>query len=106
LASVWTAPAESFGREVVCDVRQDVIGIAHIRPHDNGLVALGRQRLRVQGHHRFVVDIDDAGVRVGLLRDLARVRAGRQAGPDVEELPDPGIAEEPDRADQELAVAR
>jgi hypothetical protein len=52
-----------------------------------------------------VVDIDDARVRVSLLRDLVHVWAGRQAGPDVEKLPDPGIAEEPDRADQELAVA-
>jgi hypothetical protein len=30
--------------------------------------------------------------------------AGGQAGPDVEELPDAGVAQEPDRAQEELAV--
>ena len=47
---------------------------------------------------------DPDSARIGPLRYFVHVRAGRQAGPDVEELPDPGIAEKLDRADQEEGV--
>jgi hypothetical protein len=59
----------------------------------------------VHDHHRVVVDVDDAGVRVSFLRRLVRVRAGGQPGADIEELADPRIAQESDRPDEELAVA-
>src|SRR5690349_8573461 len=43
-----------------------------------------------------------SGARLG---DLMDVRAARQPAADVDELADPGIAQEADRAHQELAVA-
>jgi hypothetical protein len=42
-------------------------------------------------HDRVVVDIDDPGGRVDRLDDLVDVGAGRDAGAEVEELPDPQL---------------
>ena len=50
------------------------------------------------------VGVDDPGVRVGLLGDLVHVALGRDAGADVEELPDARGAEEPHGVAEELAV--
>jgi hypothetical protein len=43
-------------------------------------------------HERVVVDVDDAALRRHRLRHLVGVVGGGQAGPDVEELPHPGLA--------------
>ncbi len=42
---------------------------------------------------RVVVDVHDAGVRGDLLGDLVGVLRGRQAGAQVEKLPDPGLGQ-------------
>jgi hypothetical protein len=52
-------------------------------------MALGLPREPVD---RVVVDVDHAGARRDGLRDLVGVVRGRDAGADVEELPDPGLA--------------
>jgi hypothetical protein len=49
------------------------------------------QRPGVQQHHRVVVHVDHAAVRRDRLRDLVHVLHGRQAGAEVEELPDAGL---------------
>jgi hypothetical protein len=83
---------------------QDLLHVAQVGPDHGGRGVIRHQGLSVHGHHRVVVDVDDAGVRVSFLRSLVRVRAGRQPGADIEELADPRIAQECDRADEEVAV--
>jgi hypothetical protein len=63
------------------------------------------QRLGVHRHHRVVVHVHHARASAARLGDLVDVRAARQPAAEVGELADPGIAEEADRAHQELAVA-
>ena len=56
-------------------------------------------------HERIVVDVDDPGIRRDRLGDLMGVVGGRQAGTDVQELPDPRFAGQvPDRPAQEYPV--
>src|SRR6266851_4262267 len=55
--------------------------------------------------HRVVVDIYDPRGRVGSVRYVMHVAACRQAGADVEELPDTGLTrQETHRAAEELSV--
>jgi hypothetical protein len=59
----------------------------------------------MQQHHRIVVDVDHLRGRVHLVRDLVDVAAARQAGADVQELRDPGLAgQEPDHPAQQRPV--
>jgi hypothetical protein len=84
---------------------QDLVHVAQAAPDNRGRVVLCHQRLGVHGHHRVVVDVHHARAGVARLGDLVDVRAARQPAADVDELADPGIAQEADRAHQELAVA-
>jgi hypothetical protein len=43
-------------------------------------------------HDRVVVEIDHTGRRLDLLGDLVHVLRGGQARPDVQELPEAGLA--------------
>jgi hypothetical protein len=59
----------------------------------------------VQDRDGVVVHVDDPGLRRLLLGDLVRIARGRQAGADVEELPDTRLGDQvPDRAGQESPV--
>jgi hypothetical protein len=58
----------------------------------------------VQEDHGIVVDVDDPGIRMPGLGDLVGIGTGRQAGPDVEELADSVVTQEPYRPYQELTV--
>jgi hypothetical protein len=59
----------------------------------------------VREHQRVVVDVDDPGRGRDRLRHLVHVIRGRQAGPDVEELPNAGLGGQvPDRAAEERPV--
>jgi hypothetical protein len=51
----------------------------------------GEQGTRVREHDRVVVDVDHPGRRGDRLGDLVHVRAGGDAGADVQELPDPRV---------------
>ena len=56
-------------------------------------------------HSRVVVHVHDPGLRRHRLRDLVHVLGARQAGADVQELADPGLARQvPDGAPQEGPV--
>jgi hypothetical protein len=53
----------------------------------------------VRAHNRIVVDVDHVHRRVDFVRDLADIALGRQAGADVQQLSDTGLAHhEPDCA--------
>ena len=55
-------------------------------------------------HHGVVVHVHHARTGVARLGDLMHVRAARQPAADIEELADPGIAQESHRAHHELAI--
>jgi hypothetical protein len=75
-------------------VRLDVIGLA--------LGAAGQQRLGVAEHHRVIIGVDDPRLGSDPLRDVVGVVGRRQAGPDIEELPDAlAIRQLVHRVDQE-----
>jgi hypothetical protein len=59
---------------------------------------------RVRQHHLVVVRVDDPGLRHGRLGHLAGVVRGRDAGADVEELPDAPLGHVPHRAAEERPV--
>src|SRR5690606_26850369 len=83
---------------------EDPLGFAYVGVDVAGgaLRAAGQQRAGVGEDERVVVDVDDAGVGRGALRHLVGVVDGRQAGADVEELPDADLAGQvPDRAGEE-----
>ena len=84
---------------------QDLVHVAQVGPGNGGRVVLCHQRLGVHGHHRVVVHVHHARAGAARLGDLMDVRAARQPAADVDELADPGIAQEADRAHQEPAVA-
>jgi hypothetical protein len=60
-----------------------VTEVAHDRERP---LVVGQQRRGVGYHHRVVVQVDDADVRVEALGDLVHVLRGGQAGADVEHL--------------------
>jgi hypothetical protein len=65
----------------------------------------GEQGPGVAQHDRVVVHVDHAAVRRRRLRHLVGVVRGRDAGAEVEELPDPGLrGQEPDHPGQERPV--
>ena len=76
-----------------CRLRQDRAQIAQVGVDVVGGArgGAGEQRPGVGEHDRVMVHICDAAVRRHRLRDLVRVIRGRDAGADVEELPDPRL---------------
>jgi hypothetical protein len=84
----------------------DRVRVAHV---GFGVVgrALGGARQQCAGmrqHQRIVVDVHDPRLRGEPLRDLVGVVGGRQAGADVEELPDALVDQIADAAGEELPV--
>ena len=65
-----------------------------LRPHT-------RETPQYQG---IVVDVNDPGIWMPGLGDLVGIGTGRQACPDVEELADSIVTQEPYRPHQELTV--
>jgi hypothetical protein len=55
-------------------------------------------------YHGIVVDVNDPGIWMPGLGDLVGIGTGRQACPDVEELADSIVTQEPYRPHQELTV--
>jgi len=55
------------------------------------MIAAGQQRPGVKQDDGIVVNVDNAGVRRRRKHDLVRVVGSRDAGADVEKLPDPGL---------------
>ena len=69
-------------------VGQDSLGFAQVGQDDAGGAAAGQQRVGVHVHDGVVVDVGDPGARRGLGGDLVHVPGGRDAGADVDDLPD------------------
>ena len=81
----------------VAQVGVDVLGGARF--------AAGEQRPGVGEDDRVVVHVDDPGLRCDVLGDLVSVARRRDAGADVEELPDPRLpGEVADGTAEERAV--
>jgi hypothetical protein len=72
---------------------QDLLRVPQVPAEIGGLAAgrAGQQGVGVGEHDRVVVHVDHPGVRRGGLGDLVHVLGARQAGPDVQELADPGL---------------
>jgi hypothetical protein len=87
---------------------QDRVGVVEVGVDIGGgpLRAAGQQGPGVGQDHRVVVDVHDPGLGGDPLGHLVGVVGRRQAGADVEELADPGLAGQvADGADEELAGA-
>ena len=69
-------------------------GSSRSRPDHRGARDAVQHAAGVRQHHRVVVDVDDPGLRAGLQGDLVRVAGGGQAGADVDDLPDAGLADQ------------
>jgi hypothetical protein len=86
-------------------VLEDPLRLEDVLGDEVGVLVLLEQRPAVRQHHRVVVDVDDLGLRVDPLDDLVGVLRRRQAGAEVEELGDPGLAgQEPAGANKETTV--
>ena len=88
-------------------LRQDLLRVAQVGVDvvQGALRGTGEQRLGVQQHDRVVVHVDHAAAGRHGLRYLVGVVRGRDAGADVEELPDPGLGgQEPHHPGEERAV--
>jgi len=72
----------------------DRVRIAQVAVDDRGAGHPMQHVARVRDDHRVVVDVHHAAVRRLRARHLVHVAHRRQAGPDVEELPDPEVAGE------------
>ena len=83
---------------------EDLLRFTQVSVDDCGVLAAGKDRLAVGDRDRVDVGIDHPGTGVGLRGDLVHVALGRNAGADVEELADAGLAEEPHRPAKELAA--
>ena len=80
----------------------DFLDVAQVGPHHRHRVVVGHDCLGPHEHHRVVVDVDDAGAGLAEPGHLVRVRADRQPGADVKELPDAGVARERDHLGRSL----
>jgi hypothetical protein len=69
-------------------VAQDLPGAAQVRLDRDRVLVTGQDHPAVLNGDRVVVDVDDAGIRGGVLGDLVDVTHGRDARADVEELAD------------------
>ena len=85
-------------------VVEDGRGVAGIGLDHGGVRGVGQHGPAVRDRDRVEVHVDHPTGRVGLLGDLVHVADRRDARADVEELGDPGLAEEVHRAAQERAV--
>ncbi len=85
---------------------QHRVGLAQVGVHRARIRVVGEQQLAVRDRERLVVDVDDAAAGIRLLRDLVRVADGRDAGADVQELPDAVARAEADGPAQEGAVVQ
>src|SRR5690606_32810703 len=74
------------------DLVEQLAGAPQVGRDDGGLVVDGQQRAGVGEHDGVVVDVDDPHAGVDGPGDLVDVVLARQAGADVEDLPDPGLA--------------
>ena len=81
-----------------------LVRVAQVGPDHVGAVVLGCHRPGMREHHGVVVHVHHARTGVSCLGDLMHVRAARQTAADIEELADPGIAQESHRAHHELAI--
>ncbi len=88
----------------------DPVGVSQVVVDDGGAVHAVQHVPRVGHHHRVVVDVHHAAVRRGPSRatgpgDLVHAAHGGQSGADVEELPDPQVADQvADRTPEEEPV--
>ena len=85
-------------------IGQNAPGLAHIARYRDHPWALGQQVAGVQDHDRVVVHVRYPRFRVDAPGDLVRVHRGRQAGTDVDELPDPASRHIADGTHKELPV--
>src|SRR6185437_11574080 len=83
---------------------ENLLHVPQVSPDHRGGLLVSHQRLGVQEYHGIVVDVNDTSIRMPGLGDLVGIGTGRQPGPDVEELADSAVAQEPSRVHQELAV--
>ena len=86
---------------------QDPACVTQVAVDEGGLAfrAADQQRAGVGQDHRIVVHVDHAGRRGDRLGDLVGVVRGRDAGTDVEELPNAGLGRQvAHRATQERTV--
>jgi len=84
---------------------QDGFGVAQVALHGERPLVVGQQSGRVRDHHRVVVQVDHADVRVHALGDLMHVLHCGQAGADVEQLGHALIADkEADDAGEHFAL--
>ena len=74
-------------------IADDLTGLTQVGVDVGGgpLRGAGKQGTRVREHDRVVVNVDDPRRRGDPLGDLVHVRAGGDAGADVQELPDPFV---------------
>ena len=94
LAEVEDSAGDIQDRGRIPDVGVDVLAHAFF--------AAGQQGARVGEYQGVVVHVQDPALRSHPLRDFVRVVGRGQAGADVEELPDPGLARQvTDRAGEE-----
>lgn len=86
-------------------VGQDTGRRAHVVPDDDRVGCALQHVPGVREHYRVVIHVDDARSRVGGHRHLVYVPPGRQAGANVNQLPDAGLVHQvADRAAHEGAV--
>jgi UDP-N-acetylmuramoyl-tripeptide--D-alanyl-D-alanine ligase len=85
-------------------IAEDPCGVAHVARHGDHSGAPGEQAAGVRDHHRVVVHVGHPGLRVSVPGDVVRVQRGRQAGPDVDELPDAAARHVADGPAEELPV--
>jgi hypothetical protein len=90
-------------RRVRADVEQPPGLLAQVGV-DVGLVVAGEQRPALRHRDRVDIDVDDSCRRGCALGDLVHVPHGRDAEAEIEELPDPGLDEEPHCPVQKCAV--
>src|ERR1035437_1778441 len=74
---------------------EKVVGVTQVRVKvvTGALGAAGEQGASVREHHGVVVDVYDAGPRIGLLGNLVRAAGRRDAGANVQELADAAAGE-------------
>ena len=91
--------------EQVAGGGEDACWVAEVATDSERPLVVGQQRRGVGDHHRVVVQVDDADVRVETLGDLVHVLRGGQARADVEQLDQALIANHvPDDAGEHAAL--
>jgi hypothetical protein len=84
---------------------EDAFGVTQVALDRERPLVVGQQRRRVRHHHRVVVQVNDAHVRVVALGDLMDVLRGGQARADIEQLGHPRVADQvADRPGENIAL--